>query len=79
MERAFEAFLKKKLVSEASLACLLSEDIVSFEVFKSLKEEHFKKLLQKQDPHLTIGQHILLQDVWVALCSETANLKIQSN
>ena len=67
-------------MSEASLACLLSEDIISYEVFKSLKEEHFKKLLQKQDdPHLTIGQHVLLQDVWVALCSETANLKIQSN
>lgn len=64
MERSFENMLKNEGLTVETLAVLEKEEIVAFNVFKSLREEHFEKLSSK----LAIGQHALLLKVWD--CSE---------
>ena len=42
------------------MTVLVDEQIISFAVFNSLREEHFEKLL----PRLKVGQHALLYKLW---------------
>ena len=70
METNFKSYLSKAGLSEAAIAVLEEEVVVTFVIFQSLREEHFERLL----PRLKVGQHALLLKMWeeVVLDSDSA-------
>ena len=60
MDTALKALLASANISEETCSVLEDEGIILLEVFSSLREEHFERLL----PKLKVGQHALLMRLW---------------
>ena len=64
--------MEKELQKALALSGLLTEtvtkleDVTTMEIFKSLRAEHFTKLL----PKLSVGQHALLLTTWEGYCED---------
>ena len=70
METNFKSYLSKAGLSEAVIAVLEEEVVVTFVIFQSLREEHFERLL----PRLKVGQHALLLKIWESMSREVGLL-----
>ena len=70
METNFKSYLSKAGLSEAVIAVLEEEVVVTFVIFQSLREEHFERLL----PRLKAGQHALLLKMWESMSREVGLL-----
>ena len=59
-EPGFFNSLEKQGITKATVATLEDELVTSWQIFSSLGENHFTKLL----PQLKVGQHALLFEIW---------------
>ena len=60
MEKEFVKFLFMEGISSSSVSVLEKEEVMSFNVFSSLTENHTEQLFHK----VKLGQHALLQKIW---------------
>ena len=70
MESNFKSYLSKAGLSEAAIAVLEEEVVITFVIFQSLREEHFERLL----PRMKVGQHALLLKMWEGMSREVGLL-----
>ena len=68
MDAGLLSFLKGSGITQETILILEDELILSKEIFMSLKEEHFTKLL----PKLKVGQHVCLKQLW-----DTGQFKVE--
>ncbi len=62
MENSLRDLLKRNGILPATVDVLEEEHILSLHTFHAIKEEHFGILLKQR--LVSIGQHILLLEVW---------------
>ena len=62
MESRIEQEMKANGIVQETIDILKEEGITSTKVFKCLRLEHFKKLLE--ETHIQIGQHALLMKIF---------------
>ena len=60
MDSALKSLLNSAKISEETCVLLEEEGVIFLDVFSSLREEHFERLL----PKLKVGQHALLMKLW---------------
>ena len=66
MEKDLHSTLSLAGVVTDSLIVLEEERVTTLKVFKSLREEHFARLL----PKMSVGQHALLVKTWEDICDD---------
>lgn len=59
METSLLEIMEKEGISEESIGILVTEEVVTLEIFSTLKEEHFQRLL----PKMKVGQHAMIRQL----------------